>query len=222
MKDLDEDLAQTDGLPNGVKVMAVVALLAIVGFVAFIATQFEPPDPRIAKGERLWNEMDAAGEDDHDTLTFVVETQAPNPKMIPLTKLPDDDLESRKIIGIEVDGIAHAYILHEVPMKKNIFMLSTVIGNRPIALAHNYRRDVTRVLTKENHSEVLDFRLGGADYMRNIAILYDNVRYRQDSERLPLDDYPFTRTTLDKWVKEHPGTLINFDEELSEQDFYEE
>jgi hypothetical protein len=221
MEDLDEDLAQTDGLPKGVKILAGIALVSVVGFVSFVATQFATPDPRIAQGERLWEERDPDGQDDHDTLFFVSETLALDPKMVSLSELPDDDLASRSIIGIEVDGISHAYILHEVAEKKNVYMVSTRVNGRPIAFVHNYQKDQTRVLTKEDYGQVLDFRLGGAEYMKNIAVLYDDVRYRQDSEKLPLDDYPYTRTTLDRWVEEHPDTLINFDEELSERDFYE-
>ncbi|MFN3191730.1 MAG: hypothetical protein ACE361_14560 [Aureliella sp.] len=219
--ELDEEVEHNDeGIPGPVKVMALVAFLCLAGLVIFVAFSFEPEDPRIAEGKRFWNERDPSGDDDHETMRFVAEDPAYKPEMLPLSELPEPERE-RQVIGIQYDGVAHAHVIRPLEDKKNVYLAVSQIGDRAFLVMHNYRKDETRVMTSEDRELLMQTRFGGGDFLQNLVILLGETRYKQSSEKIPFEDYNFEKDTLENWVAQHPETLVNVDEELFENDFFE-
>lgn len=217
----DNEIDEPRGIPGPVKIVGLLSVVGLIVFGVIVLNNFEPEETWRAESEALWNERDPEGEDDHETLRFASEEPAVRPEMLPLSALPDNDLASRAVIGLVEGDTAHAIVVKPNGKVKNVYLATTLVGDRPVVIMHSYLKRETRVLAGPPGDEPLDIKLGGGDFLQNLVMLYDGVRYSQVSEKIPLEEYDFTITTLDKWVEQHPDTLINFDEELHEKDFHE-
>lgn len=210
-------------LPFWFKATLGALALALLGFVVLVLNSFEPPDTRFdALVELQENEREPSGEDDHDTLRVAHEIPAKQqPELLPLSALPDTNYAERRVIGVADGDLAQAYVIKPVPRQRHVLLISTKIGDRPLVISHNYQKNRTRVFTSEDSTELLDVQIGGVDWPINLVYLYQGVRYVESSKKFPLPTFPFEVTTLDKWVEKHPDTLINFDEEVTEKDYYQ-
>lgn len=213
----DYEMSENNGLPLLVKVIGGVFAAALLAFAVFVMMSFEPPDPKIAKTAELELELEPEGRDDHPGLRFAWDVSATeSPEMVPCVL--DDSNASKKVLGVVVDSVAHAYVIKHVGLRE-FWLVSTVVGGKPIILIHNYLLDKTRVLTKNDSKELVNIRMGGMTGGKVIAVLYDGNRYHQFSESIGLDDYPFEMTTLGQWYEKHPETLVNYDQEEEDPHF---
>lgn len=202
----NDEYEQTDKLPAAVKIMFYLAAVLLAGFVGFIMFSFEGASEQDQYKEWIESERQPGEGDIHDPLRFVWDDPVlTSPPMETLSA--GEPVPKRKILGIAVGDEAHAYVLNR-EAKENISTISTVIGGRPIFLVQDYIENRTRVLTTDG-DELIDIRRGGIEDSSLMPVLiYNNIRYRMTSEQLPLEDYPFEITSLDKWAEEHPNTGV--------------
>lgn len=209
-------------LPLPAKIMAGCLLVGFVAFSLYIVSSFEEPDPRVAKRAALELEKEPSGDDDHQTLRF---SNDEPPKRLPeLREVSAEDLrdsqETRMVIGVTHGDEAHAYVIRGTP-RKDALVIAAKIDGKPIVITHNYLLDgVTRVFTSDATDELIDVHFGGYEESQRLVLLYNGVRYHQLSERIPLQDFPFEVTSLTEWAAAHPQTLVNDDEEKSDDSYY--
>lgn len=201
------DDAQVERLPQSVKLMMYVAGLLLAAFVIFVVANQESKSEADKLREWIESERQPTGDDHHMALRFVwdEEFNSQNPKMEPL---PNDDLPDVPVIGVDVDGTAHAFTLND-KAKDQTTTIQTKIAGRPLAIIHNYVHKTTRVFTVDS-GDVVPVKRGGLQDDFQFALLHNGVRYVLDSEKIPLDNYPFEVTTLAEWAKSHPDTLVHF------------
>ncbi len=208
MQELEVGETQDDSLPTPVKVMGLIALILLLGFVGFIMISFEGEDPKEVKSRELQAEKTPQGPDDHGALRFAWDEK-------PVTKFSlkrvdtSGDLPDYEVIGISSGDEAQAFVLCPDPMGKEAMFVATQIDGNGVIISHNYLKGETRCFTLEGQSSFPDLRLGGMEDSMTLVLLYENVRYRQLSSKIPLADYPHTVTSLREWVAEHPDTLAS-------------
>ncbi|RMF45122.1 MAG: hypothetical protein D6753_00970 [Planctomycetota bacterium] len=190
--------------------------LCLAAFASVVWMSFEEEDPARAKARRLEAELTPAGLDDHPPLRFANDELAlTNP---PFRRVIESDIDDRLVCGIEANGKSVAIILRPTERRDNL-ILSTTVGGKPIVVTHNYLLDTTRVFTGDS-TEPIDLRLGGFTDSKQLVLLYQDVRYLQESDRIPLPDYPYVITTLRKWYADHPDTLLNDSEQRNDIMYY--
>ncbi|HBE68613.1 MAG TPA: hypothetical protein DDW52_10750 [Planctomycetaceae bacterium] len=201
------DDAQVESLPQSVRLMMYVAGLLLAAFVIFVIVNQEGKSEAEKFREWVDSERQPEGDDHHMALRFVwdEEFNSQNPKMEPL---PDGDLPAVQVIGVEVDGVAHAFTLND-KAKDQTTTIQTKIAGMPLAIIHNYVHKTTRVLTSST-GDVVPVKRGGLQDNFQFAVLHEGVRYVLDSDKIPLDDYRFEITSLAEWAKAHPDTLVHY------------
>ena len=78
----------------------------------------------------------------------------------------------------------------------------------PISVTYCDLADCVRVLTSESRGYPLALDVGGLDANNKLVLLYGEEMYPQASQRLPLPDYPFYRTTWGQWKSQHPDSQV--------------
>lgn len=205
------EIPESDGLPPTVKKIGCGLLVLLLVFVGVAIYFHEGPDLKRIEAMKLEMELDATGEDDHETLRY--------PENLPGTVSPPfvapregDDYSSQQVIGFEVGKQPYAVLMNPV-REKHLLLITTVLDGNAVVATHNYSLNKTRVFTKANTDSPLDVRLGGWEYLRGLAVLYEDVRYSQFSDKIPLDDLEFEEVTLADWLADHPDSLVCYSEE---------
>jgi hypothetical protein len=116
--------------------------------------------------------------------------------------LIDDDIP---VIGIEVDGSFRAF-LDEGMMELDQHVVHTEQNGKPITIAYCDITDCVRVFHRGDLATT-QIMMGGM-LESQLALVIEGRRYRLDDERIPLEQYPLTRTTWREWKKAHPETEI--------------
>jgi len=116
--------------------------------------------------------------------------------------LIDDDIP---VIGIEVDGSFRAF-LDEGMMELDQHVVHTEQNGKPITIAYCDITDCIRVFHRGD-LVTTQIMMGGM-LESQLALVIEGRRYRLDDERIPLEQYPLTRTTWGEWKKAHPETEI--------------
>ena len=222
MADSDEN---RDGLPLLVKLVGGLMGLAILAWFVFILLSFEEKDPRLValreQEEAMIAELEPDMYDDHAPLRLAVEKLAKAaPLMHPIYDVPEE-MMSKNVVGVSVGQTHHAYVIDRQHEGKNLVLLTTNVEQAPIVILHNYHHDKTFVFSEEGE-DIIDISFGGYDLDNNIVLLFNGVRYVQDSDKLPLERYPYERMTLQEWSELHPNTFVNYDEALSDKDYFEQ
>lgn len=211
---------QPHGIPRVVWIVGCILIFLLLPFVVYIASSFEGRYKQREAALALEAQREATGNDDHKTLIFIHDNPA---KELPVMEpVPQGlDLATKNVVGFVVGDIAHAYVLRKTP-DRTVLLFSTIVNDQPIAISHNYERDITRVFTDRDSKELIKIYIGGWEYERDLVLMLENEdRFDQESTKIPLQDYPFERTTLAEWVRLHPNTLVNFDEDKTDKNYYE-
>lgn len=114
--------------------------------------------------------------------------------------------EDAKLIGVVIDGHAHAYLLEAMtPMNSHI--VNEVVAEKPVSVTYCSLSDCVRVFSKAGTTEPLDLAVGG---YRNeqMMLRLDGQMYDHTAETIPLEDVDFVRTEWLAWKLEHPDTKI--------------
>ena len=215
-----ETSEEQHGIPRVIWAGGCILILAFLSFSIFIASSFEGRYQQRKVALALEAQREATGNDDHKTLIFIHDNPA---KELPVMEpVPEGlDLDSKTVVGVVAGDVAHAYVLRDTP-DRTVLLLSTIVNDRPVVISHNYERDITRVLTDPNSTELIKIYVGGWEYERDLVLMLENEdRFDQESLKIPLQDFPFQKTSLAEWVKLHPNTLVNFDEEKTDKNYYE-
>lgn len=209
------EIPESDGTPPIVKKIGFGILGLLLIFIAVAVYFHEGPDLKRIEAMKLEMELDATGEDDHETLRY--------PENLPGTVAPPfvapregDDYENQSVIGFLVKDKPYAVLMNPV-REKHLLLITAVLEGNGVVATHNYGLKVTRVFTAENVEEPLDVRLGGWEFLRGLALFYDDVRYSQLSEKIPLDDLEFEISSLADWLAQHPETKVCYSEENLEE-----
>lgn len=115
--------------------------------------------------------------------------------------------DSEQVIGVVVDDKAYAFS-RQAMLDPNHHIINFEVEDRPISVTYCDMVQQGRVLTCGPGAGPIDLHIGGMDMHYQLVLLLDGTRYEQTSTDLPLEDYPFERTTLREWVALHPQTLI--------------
>jgi hypothetical protein len=193
----------SEGLPGSVKALFAISALMLIGFVIFVMFSFEGKSDEEVKLQRLEAEKAPTGRDDHRELRFAYDEEPI--ENLQFVALPEEGLDEIRVIGIEVGGEAVALAL--TAEAKDFLFIRTMVNNRSIVAVHNYLGAQTNVFAGEG-AEPLALKLGGQDVVRDVVLMYEDVRYTQNSSRIPVAQYPFEVTTLDKWAEKHPNTTV--------------
>ena len=124
------------------------------------------------------------------------------------TELAEAGLSSQvEVVGVSVNGVCRAY---PVPLLSIVdsHIVNDLIDGTPVSVTYCDLADQVRVLTSKKHGDRIPLSVGGLDENHQLLFLFGDERYRQQSKKLPLDDYPFLRVTLGEWSSLHPDTLV--------------
>ncbi len=152
------------------------------------------------------NQYQPSGDDDHRSLMIVLD--------IPGVTVPDwadqeelDLSSDTEVVGVEVDDKAYAFVL-EALSDRSTHIVNTLANDRPLTVTYCNKSECVRVLTSSKSSRPIDLHVGGMDIEGEMVVMLANTRYTQSSEKLPLDDMPFERTTYADWQARHPATVV--------------
>ena len=124
-----------------------------------------------------------------------------------MTTVDDADYsDSTAIVGVDVDGMQCAFVLDEMQDPAR-HVVNLVINQKPISVAYCDLVDCVRVVTDDSQDPI-PLNVGGLDIDNQLVLSLRGTRYGQQSPDLPLNDYPFTRTTLGDWKSQFPKTMI--------------
>lgn len=162
----------------------------------------------------------------HKRLAMVLELPPLGP--ISIEETPEAQVADAKIdlhqsvVGIIFEGKAVAVPLAALSgPTSHIAILD--FGDTQMALTHCNLSNCTRVLQLPETmaqdggesdvplveaSTLIDLMVGGLDIDGGLVLLYDDIRYSQRSQELPLDDCEFELTDLSTWRELHPETTV--------------
>lgn len=159
--------------------------------------------------EQSWgngdNQFSPQGKDDHLPLWVVFdEPGVTDPELQPSdeVELPGD----AEVVGVELEDQAYAFVLDALGDRRS-HIVNMLAGRQPLTVTYCNKSECVRVLTDPDTDRPLDLRNGGLDRSGLVLLLAD-VRYSQGSKKIPLQDVPFERTTVEEWRLKHPGSPI--------------
>lgn len=222
---MEDEIEKPRGLPIAVKIILGIFGLIFLGWLIVVLFSFEGETRaeriRRENEEALLNELNPGEFDDHNVLRLATHVSAKGvPKMIRLAEV-DPALLDKTVIGLDADGVQHAYIIDPGSKQKDLMLITTSMRTVPIVLLHNYRQNKTFAYTRSMNAQVIEVAFGGYDQASNIALMFGDSRYDQASPKMPFDSYPFEVMTLREWSDLHPETLVNVDEALSDLDYFQ-
>lgn len=162
----------------------------------------------------------------HKQLAMVLELPPMGPISIEETPQPQGaaakiDLH-QSVVGLIFEGKAVAVPLAALSgPTSHIAILD--FGDTQMAITHCNLSNCTRVLQLPETMAhdggepdvslleaptLIDLMVGGLDIDGGLVLLYDDIRYSQRSQELPLDDCEFELTNLSSWRKLHPETTV--------------
>lgn len=115
--------------------------------------------------------------------------------------------DSEEVLGVIVGDKAYAFS-RQAMLDPNRHIINFEVDQRPISVTYCDMVQQGRVLTRPSGTGPIDLHIGGMDMHYQLVLLLDGTRYGQSSAALPLEDYPFERTTLREWIALYPDTFI--------------
>ncbi len=149
----------------------------------------------------------------------------------PATVLPDEVklANDAEIIGVTANGRSRAYLTDAFKMLKNTtwkfagddldmqltqpkepfaqLVVNDVVGGVPITVTYCENQECIRVFTAADDQEPLDVWLAELTDSQ-IILNYKDTNYPQKSSEIPLQEYPFQRTSWQSWLDAYPDTDI--------------
>lgn len=117
-------------------------------------------------------------------------------------QLPD----STVVVGVDISGKSYAFAI-DAMMQAEDHIVNLMLNETPVSVTYCDLVDCVRVLKSDDKTPP-PLRVGGLDVDNQLVFLFNEERYGQESTGLPLEDVPFTRTTLGDWKLRNPGTRI--------------
>lgn len=117
-------------------------------------------------------------------------------------ELPDDT----PIIGLNSRGEPFAVALKAL-RSPDRHIVNLMVNEEPISVSYCDLKDCVRVLSRRGNSPI-PLRVSGLDVDNQMVFLLEGQRYGQTSMDIPLEDYPFQRTTLGEWKRQFPNSRI--------------
>jgi hypothetical protein len=181
---------------------------------AVSASPFSCIAPDTAQEIAYWQEQDRLLQAGRHYKSLRVFSDQPGVTQPALVVVADniETPDSTPIVGVEINGQACALVLDSMS-DIDRHVVNLVIGNNPISVAYCDLADCVRVV-KDDRTESaspIPLRVGGLDINHQLVLLLRGERYGQQSLGLPLQDHPFTRTSLGEWKKRHPKTWLYVD-----------
>jgi Protein of unknown function (DUF3179) len=126
------------------------------------------------------------------------------PAMISVAEaqLPDET----RVVGIVHGTEARAYTVNSLS-RMMTHVVNDLIQDVPVSITYCDLSDCARVLTTGTRGTPIDLWTGGFTNGQ-LQLRFEERQYTHMSEELPLEDYPFTVTTLKEWRESHPDTLV--------------
>jgi hypothetical protein len=122
--------------------------------------------------------------------------------------------DDTQVIGVEINGETRAYVVGAFAPKSvsrpedlAVHVVNDVVGNEPIVVTHCDLTHSTRVLTRDADGDApTSVCIGGFDSCMLLDV--DGSVFKHHASTLPFEDVPFTSTTWQHWLTEHPDTLV--------------
>lgn len=136
-------------------------------------------------------------------------------------------------IVVDIPGIENPELIEadQARLSAATSVVGFVVNEQPIAIVidamEDYRKHVVNLqiedtavsvtycdlascirVFRDQRDSVIPLRNGGLDEDNQLVLMLDNVRYGQESDAVPLQDQPFTRTSLGQWKEKYPNTKV--------------
>lgn len=109
------------------------------------------------------------------------------------------------VIGIEVDGSFRAF-LEQGMGELDQHVVHTTYHGKAITIAYCDKSNCARAFVRGDLA-VEKIVMGGM-IENQLALMVNETRYLLNDEKIPLEEYPVTRTSWGEWKKDHPDTDI--------------
>lgn len=146
-----------------------------------------------------------AGGKNHKSMKVLMEVasiQDPNLQELAAADLPG----STPVIGISVEGQSCAFDLTTMRSIEH-HVVNLTLQDHPLAVTYCDLSDCVRVLG-DTSGTPLAVSVTGLDIADEMVIHLNGEHYGQRSEAIPVEDYPFERTSLEDWQNRYPNTMI--------------
>jgi hypothetical protein len=124
-------------------------------------------------------------------------------RMLQASTLQIDPAE--EVIGVIVDGTARCYLLRAMK-NMNSHVVNENRCERPFCVTYCDRTDTVRVLAG-SVGDLLEVQTAGFDDGQ-MLIMHSETLFGQNSDKIPLEDLSFERTTWADWTGAHPESLV--------------
>jgi hypothetical protein len=114
--------------------------------------------------------------------------------------------DDAQVIGIVAGSKSRAYFLDAMRTMSG-HVINDLVDDVPVTLTYCDFTDVPRVLTTSEQGTPINLWLGGFS-KGQLAVRFNEQQYTHTSKDIPLDDYPFTRTTWKAWREANPETEV--------------
>ena len=185
-------------------------------FVQFLTSAKSSPQPVSRQVEIKWDKMKRMplqeeamkGGEFHQPLKSFA--QIPGVEMPHLFSLEESYLaDSTPVIGVECEGDAIAIVEEEMTAPKTKVINLNFNRKKAVSISYCQVSDLVRVFSA-NSADPIGLGVGGFDLDDQLVLLLDGQRYAQQTEDVPLAEYPFQRTSLGQWRGVFPQTKICF------------
>lgn len=143
--------------------------------------------------------------------------QASTSQMISSTQAEEVGLTNQSlVVGLTLAGKSIAIPLQFLS-GPNTHLVQISAGDQVATIAHCDLSGCTRVFGSSKSKKVAvddapsvstSLNLGGLSRRGSMVLLFDGVRYPQESKAIPLQDLPHEITTWHEWLEEHPNTRV--------------
>jgi hypothetical protein len=111
-----------------------------------------------------------------------------------------------QIVGITVGTVARAYAVKDLS-HMTTHVVNDLLENSAVSVTYCNRTDVARVFSNSQSAKPIDLSIGGWKD-NEMLIMLDGKFFQQEAKEVPLNDYPYQRTTWGEWKVLHPETTI--------------
>lgn len=194
-------------------VLVAVALCTVGGFavsqgsLGFVSADTTPADTTPAgnsDGSSSADEVPAGRF--HKRLQFAVNYRGLDERRLVELQESKEVPENWDVVGVRVKDQFYAFDIATLSPRKT-HIANLVFDDTPISVSYCDLSDCVRVLTQDG-VDPIPLHAGGLDVDNKLVFLLGSIRYSQESKDLPLKDYPFERTTWNKWREKHPDSKL--------------
>jgi hypothetical protein len=111
-----------------------------------------------------------------------------------------------EVIGVTADGQSRAYLISAMT-GMTTHIANDLLGDVPVSVTYCDRTDFARAFTGSENGQLVDLGLQGwVD--GEMSLLVNSQGFRHSDVDIPLQDFPFERTTWGEWKQKHPDTTL--------------